>query len=235
MKQCPVCKAVYADDSLSFCLSDGTVLHSIPDEEETRVISPGRNRININAQPAETLPAFTPPIVSHQPPTQNMNSRLVAVLVGLLAIVILIFAGFVAFTFLRNDDSKIAESDKTSPTVSPTTNDETNKLKEKVANLEKKIEDQRNQKTATPVPTSTTQRQTGKAARINSPRDGFLALRSEPSAETGYRIAEMPHGSSVNLISCQDFSSAVGSKRGRWCQVVYDGMQGWAFDAFLVY
>lgn len=44
MKQCPKCKHLY-DDSLSFCLMDGTAL-TIESEEKTLVISPSTNRKN---------------------------------------------------------------------------------------------------------------------------------------------------------------------------------------------
>jgi hypothetical protein len=248
MKQCPVCKAVYSDELQSFCLSDGTMLLSIPDEEETRVISSSSgsgNRMKINTTPpAETMPAFTPPIISHQqqqqslPPIRSANSPLVGILAGLLVIVVICFVGFVAYTLLKSDDkASVNTKNSPTPTFSQTPNDETNKLKEQVTNLEKKIDDQRNQKTTTPVPPppSLTPSQPANAARVNSPRDGFLALRSEPSAETGFRIMEIPHGATVNLISCQSYSSSVGSRRGRWCQVNYGGRAGWAFDAFLIY
>lgn len=239
MKQCPVCKAVYADDAQSFCLSDGTMLLSISDEEETRVISFGNKRMNTGgAPPAETMPAFSaPPIIPHQPAQQQQSERspLVPVLVGLLFLVVLCFAGFIAYTFLKSDGKQSSDITKTSPTASQTP-DETTKLKEQVANLEKKIEAGKNQKTATPVPSvSKQQTQSGNTARVNSPGDGFLALRSEPNAETGYRIARIPHGADVDVISCQSYSVTIGSRRGRWCQVSYAGQTGWAFDAFLVY
>lgn len=242
MKQCPDCKTVYADDMQSFCLSDGAMLFSLPDEEETRIVSPGRNQMKINV-PAETLPAFTPPVISQQsiPPQQqqqkNTNSSLIGILIGLLALVILSFAVFVAYIFVRPGDSKNTNVAKSSPspTGSQTSDDETTKLKEQLANLEKKIDDQKNQKTATPIPSVTKQNPSGNTARVNSPSDGFLALRSDPNSETGYRITKIPHGTDVDIVSCQGYSESVGTRRGRWCQVNYNGQIGWVFDAFLIY
>jgi hypothetical protein len=40
MKECPTCKRVYADDTLNFCLSDGSVLTIIPEPAEATLVLP---------------------------------------------------------------------------------------------------------------------------------------------------------------------------------------------------
>jgi hypothetical protein len=70
-------------------------------------------------------------------------------------------------------------------------------------------------------------------AYVNSPGDGFLALRSEPSVQTGRRVRKIPHEAQVEIVTCRSSASVVGSTRGYWCQVRYNGISGWAFDAFL--
>ncbi|QQS33814.1 MAG: SH3 domain-containing protein [Acidobacteriota bacterium] len=119
------------------------------------------------------------------------------------------------------------------PAATPAqTPDEANeKLLEKLAELEKKIDDQQKQAKATPPPVI----RTATTAWVNSPGDGFLALRSDPSADVGYRILQIPHGAEVRVISCQDRSIRIGGRSGRWCRVRYDGTTGWAFDGWLVY
>lgn len=114
--------------------------------------------------------------------------------------------------------------------------DENEKLKEKVAELEKKVEKQEKQK-PTPQPRQTAPQiqNSGTTARVNSPGDGFLALRSEPNSEIGYRIVQIPHGEYVRILGCQNFSQRVGGRTGRWCRVNYDGFVGWAFDGWLNY
>jgi len=70
-------------------------------------------------------------------------------------------------------------------------------------------------------------------ARVDAPGDGFLALRSEPSASAGERIAKIPHGSYVSIEDCQREQTAVSGKKGRWCMVSYENNTGWVFDAWL--
>ncbi|CAN5490878.1 hypothetical protein BH23BAC4_BH23BAC4_01230 [soil metagenome] len=84
-----------------------------------------------------------------------------------------------------------------------------------------------------PVYTDAPGRAQSNVAYVNSPGDGFLALRSEPSVRTGYRVMRIPHEASVEVINCRSSTSSIGSSRGRWCQVSYNGNQGWAFDAYL--
>jgi hypothetical protein len=167
---------------------------------------------------------------------------LIVVLGGLLLLGILGAIGVVGYFALRDGgkkDSAATISPTPAQTVSPmsTPIDETAALKEKLANLEKQVQDQKNQKPAStvdtasppkPPPVNTT------TARVNSPGDGFLALRNQPDSETGERLAKIPHGASVTVLGCPKPSN-VGKKSGRWCQVIYNGQAGWAFDAFLVF
>ena len=226
MKQCPVCKTTYTDDSLSFCLSDGATLFFVSDEQETRVISKAADTVRIDVPP-QTSSVFTPPVIPHQ--TQNGGrSKTVSLLIGVLALVILLFIGFAAFMLLKPSDEK-----RPGPTTSPTAaNSQSN---DEIAKLKKEVEDLKNQKSPTPTSTVPLQKPAGETARVNSPGDGFLALRSAPNAETGYQILKIPHGSSVDVLGCQSFSVKIGSRNGRWCQVNYAGQSGWAFDAWLNY
>ncbi|HEX2640645.1 MAG TPA: hypothetical protein VHL50_08745, partial [Pyrinomonadaceae bacterium] len=72
-------------------------------------------------------------------------------------------------------------------------------------------------------------------ATVNSPSDGFLALRSLPDANYGERIAKIPHGSTVDVISCADDQVTIGSHTGHWCLITYQSNAGFVFDAFLDY
>jgi len=235
MKQCPNCKTNYTDESLRFCLADGGSLISIPDAAETVQMSFGNEPMRINVPPDSVPTFFTPQI----PQTQPIKKGVSPIIVGVLGVLLLLVVGvFAAYILLRPTDNKnlIATISPTPPLVpTATPNDETAKLKEEMANLQKQLQDQKNQKTTQPAETFSPPKPTGKTtARANSPGDGFLALRSEPNSATGERLAKIPHGANVNVISCQDYSKT-SKLRGRWCQVIYNGQAGWAFDAYLIY
>ncbi len=239
MKQCPVCKTTYTDDSLKFCLSDGANLTS-PAAEKTVQMAFGREPVPFNTSP-DSVPTVFPPTSPPAPARKGLGLIIAGLLAGFL---LLIVAAVAAFMLLRPNDDKNRVAVSLSPTpaqtVTPTSTsiDETAALKEKLANLEKQVQAQKNQKQTTPEKSSPAQNQplnqTTKTARVNSPGDGFLALRNEPDSKTGYLIAKIPHGASVAVQSCPK-SSNVGKIPGRWCQVVYNGQSGWAFDGFLVY
>lgn len=68
-----------------------------------------------------------------------------------------------------------------------------------------------------------------KAATVNAPRDGFLALRSEPSTRRGVRLQKIPHGTKVQLGPCK--TNADGDT---WCQTTYLGRTGWILDRYVL-
>lgn len=235
MKQCPACKTNYTDDTLQFCLTDGASLISAPNSAETMRMSFNNEPMRINVPPDSAPTVFAQPPVSQNQPAKKGFGLIVAGILGLF--LLLTVAGFAAFFLLRPTENKntvVAASP--SPVVSPssTASDETAKLKEELTNLKKQIDARKNQKPNFPVETVSTPNSTGRTARANSPSDGFLALRSEPDSETGERIAKIPHGAALTVLACPKASN-VGKMRGRWCQVIYNGQTGWAFDAFMTF
>jgi hypothetical protein len=70
---------------------------------------------------------------------------------------------------------------------------------------------------------------TAQRVRVNTPGDGFLALRSEPSTRRGSRLAKIPHGTTIELGDC-----APSTGRGNWCRTRYDGKAGWVLDLYVV-
>lgn len=112
---------------------------------------------------------------------------------------------------------------------------EKEKLEEKIEELEKKVEDQKKQpssKTTTRTRT-TTKRPPKGYVRVNSPGDGWLALRTEPSTQTGRRILKIPHGTLLTLGACTGVRTS-GRLRARWCETSYRGYEGWVFDYYLI-
>lgn len=66
------------------------------------------------------------------------------------------------------------------------------------------------------------------AVTVNTPGDGFLALRSQPSSQGGVRVLKIPHGSELHLGAC-----IAASDGGNWCQTTYLGRSGWIFDRYV--
>jgi hypothetical protein len=140
-----------------------------------------------------------------------------------------------------------SEKQDSSPQAEKNDSEEKEKLKEKIADLEKKrleekidelekkVED-KNNPTSTKIAPGSKTNQTKPPrgfVRVNSPRDGFLALRTAPSSERGQRILKIPHGTLITIYNCTGVTS-VGGTRGRWCQTVYEDNEGWVFDAYLI-
>lgn len=249
MKQCPSCKNTYTDDSLQFCLEDGTPLVSTANDALPTVqMSFERNapvRVSIPNDSAPTVfaqpPAANNPQFQQSQPAEKKGFGLI--IAGVLGLLLLLGGGGLAAFLLiprvgNNENSAVAKTTATptatiAPTASP--NDETAILKEEMKKLKKQLETQKNQKSNSSVTTTQPQPQpydNGRTAYANSPGDGFLALRSEPSSEAGDRIAKIPHGAALTVIDCPR-SSNIGKMPGRWCRVVYNGQQGWAFDKFM--
>jgi hypothetical protein len=245
MKQCPTCKNTYTDDSLAFCLSDGTALVSSQTEEVTQQISAANNPIRVNIAPETSPNAFTPAF--QQPQLKGGKGWLIGLLVGLFLLAVAVIGGVGALVYMKNgevkpvavienkvDNKSVANTQPVANSATPTL-DETAAMKQKLAELEKQLKEQKGKVPTVPtlpnapappkVPTVT-------IARVNSPGDGFLALRTGPSSSTGDRILEIPHGATVTVLACQ---SAAKGKKGKWCKVNYNGNAGWAFDGFLIY
>ena len=244
MKQCPNCKTTYTDDALRFCLADGGSLISMSEAPETVKMSFNNEPMRVNIPLNSTPTIFAPPLSQQSSPAKKSVLPIVIGVFGFL--LLLVVGGIAAFVLLRskNDRKAVVAADSptpiisksVSPTASPfaTTNDETARLKEEMANLQKQLQEQKNQPKTTKNDPISTPKQTGNTARANSPRDGFLALRSEPNSETGYRITKIPHGATLTVLGCPKPSN-IGKMPGRWCQVIYDGQTGWAFDAFMIF
>jgi len=255
MKQCPVCKTSYPDPSLRFCLADGTPLVEVPDEQatvsrqatmpasdETVELPRAGNMLRFDIpNTAERVPAIAR--VTEAPSTAP-SGRLLKIFVGFAVLAVLAMLAIAAGLFVymnfnvakpaENRDGTVAKNTVRSPVPSPTT-DEKNDLRDQIANLQKQLDEQKNKKQPANVPvTPITPATMTRSARVDSPGDGFLALRSLPDSELGERIAKIPHGTVISVGACGPVVQPV-KRRGRWCQATYEGMSGWVFDAYLLF
>jgi ketosteroid isomerase-like protein len=108
MKTCPLCKNNYTDNSLAFCLQDGTPLVEITDEAET-VIS-ARNPMPTIAQPN----AFaTSPMVQ-----EPAKSKTWMVVLATILVTLLLFGGIgiVIAVFMKRNMPAIVENTNTNIT-----------------------------------------------------------------------------------------------------------------------
>lgn len=113
MKRCPQCKRTY-DESLSFCLEDGTVLSAAHDPQETLLMS----------RP-EVLPLPRTIASPESPARHSANRRLLYALILLLAI---LGAGVTVALFYERDRPLPASSDKQAASSSANKNTTTKSL-----------------------------------------------------------------------------------------------------------
>jgi hypothetical protein len=236
MKLCPKCKTSYSDDSLLFCLSDGTNLISMPSAEQTIEMTGTTNPIRVDV-PARSEPTFFAPSIP--PQTQNtrhgINPWLV---VPLVTILLLSVVGLVGYILFKPVETVVSNS--AMPTATATPDNDTAALKEELESLKKQIEGQKtpvkSDSAVRPFPNDTPTAPVIQTARVNSPGDGFLALRSIPDNKNGMMLAKIPHDTNIEIIGCQKTPSQLTEKRrGRWCRTNYNGQSGWVFDGFLTY
>lgn len=238
MKQCPACKTTYTDDSLKFCLADGTALGSATDEQPTVVKTAGNKpiRVDIPSAAAETTTAM--PAVDPAPARSSGTWIKIALGVVVLAMLAIGAIGLIGAAFYYGFGGKEKETAIKNPTPTPTAtatpDAENERLKDEVANIQKSLDEQKKTSINTRPPRPPDQPQT-MTATANSPEDGFLALRSQPNAETGARITKIPHGAQILIGTCGQYLTTRRNNYGRWCTASYNGYTGWVFDAFVKY
>ena len=228
MKTCPKCNSTYTDETLSFCLADGTPLVEEQDAKTEVIQSPEAKAMRIDI---EQTPKRTEKIETPAPETieESGGGRRIGMLVfGLIsAFALLVTAGAAAagiYYFYILDDRQ----SETVTTSKKTPDPEIEELRKKLEELQKEIGGDAKKKSG-----SDDSEIKGTPATVNSPNDGFLALRSKPDHKTGSRLAKIPHGARINLYGCSSKRTKIGSRTGRWCLTRYAGKTGWVFDAWV--
>lgn len=234
MKTCPKCGRSYSEYDLSFCLDDGEVL------KETRETSSGsseRPRVNIDvrgSKETQTVEYSSSPV----PGGNNPGGRfwMIAAVFTVLIVVILIVTGVAVFIYLASGTNTVASNQ----------NSEVENLKKKVEELSQQLENRSEpvgkaspEKSVPPKVNPTPKDDVPEyddeyIQRVNSPNDGFLALRDRPSARYGNRIAKIPDGDVVVIEGCVDRSETIDGRTGSWCKARWEGKEGWVFDVWLV-
>ncbi len=214
MKRCSQCGQTYPDDSFDYCLSDGALL----------IFADSGRSASSQETPTVIIPR--PPITQFQtpPPVAAASSaKWIFPVVGILCGLVVVF-GFFAFF-------KDAPSDRNATAQTNTENREANKPTETPRSA-------RVESTPVPPPPSpppnSAQQTDYPVVTVNSPRDGYLALKSEPCvAPCGSTLIKIPHRTRLALGTCKDYFEVADRRRGRWCYTSYGGYTGWVFDAFV--
>jgi hypothetical protein len=156
---------------------------------------------------------------------------------GILVVLGAAFAGFIFFSRGGTETAAVsnAQSTPTPSAMSENRTDQNNELRDQIANLEKRLNAEQKKSAAVNIPLTTAERSgSWSTARVDSPVDGFLALRTLPNSELGERIQKIPHGATVSVGACGPVVRPV-KRSGRWCRATYNGYSGWVFDAYLIY
>ena len=120
MKRCPECKRDYYDESLLYCLDDGSALLEGPasmDEPATAILSePGAIPIGSlpSKAPTRTLDKFSSPASSVEVPHQTTRNKVIAVGIGMILVAAL---GLGAYLYYNRASSKQIESIAVMPFV----------------------------------------------------------------------------------------------------------------------
>ncbi len=232
MKQCPSCSTTYTDDSLVFCLSDGARLRET-EEQPTVVRSSGKGNLRVDIQDRSD-----PTIVSTIEPVAKSPAGIwlkAAAIIGVLAVMAVAIIGVGgALVYYKMGPAAPIPTPAQTPTAAPTTDREKERLQNEIANIRKRL-DERDKNSNNWVSEPDKERGSPITATVASPKDGFLALRSEPNAEHGERIAKIPDGEEIEVLRCSGSQVTIAGRSGRWCYVSYNGQHGWVFDAWLEY
>src|SRR5215470_3410743 len=92
MKRCPTCNKTFTDESLHYCIDDGTPLASLDQDDELTEFARGSQNTSW------TPPAYQPP--SYVAPDGARKRRLWPWVVGILGVLILAFVGLVVAAVL---------------------------------------------------------------------------------------------------------------------------------------
>jgi len=240
MKKCLQCEQVYGDET-NFCLSDGSTLvpfsGSFASNDETPTVYGGSPAPTVYsgsspAPPTQNNASFTQPISYTPPEPKKSNTVLIALTVGLLALLVggaVVGLAMYGLFYSDNKNPNVAnisnsadKSNKTAQTEQKTDNDNTaenlkqqqeklDKEKQKLEAERKRLEAQK--KEATPPPTSSS---ATTAAIIDPPSN----IRAAPNGTIICVVRQ--RGTIINILG----STGVSDNNGTWYYTDACGRQG---------
>ena len=173
MKICPHCQNTYTDDSLQYCLQDGTRLNDYkPSEAPTAawnseahneaetLVKPRQNPVSYETQKSVSQQNFPPSqetVFATEPPEPEKSNTLKVVLLPLLGMVVLVaIGGVVGFVLWKNSQRDVAVNVNTRPvnTKTPATNKTVNANSDDNTNLNANVNSNLNTNTNTNLNTN---------------------------------------------------------------------------------
>jgi len=118
MKRCPKCRRRYGDESLNFCLDDGSPLHAEPDSDPTLI------------SPTVAAPLMQPRVTS-SPSQSSTSSHRWVLLAVIILLAVMLGGGAVAFLYRINkwDSATDERTSRTSPAMPETRPSESGPVK----------------------------------------------------------------------------------------------------------
>lgn len=209
MKTCPNCNQAFGDEN-DFCLEDGT-----------RLAVPGGPGFNTDYRPEEVPTQYIPGPRTTQNAAASTSSAWVYPVIGVLFGLVVVLGFFAFFNGSSNDVNSVTQKNTA------------------VAEPNKSVENRPRQgdpPPVTPAPVAIPVLPSNQASNIvtvNSPRDGYLALKEEPCTMPCRTLIKIPHSTRLSLGTCREAFEVADRRQGRWCYTTYGGYSGWVFDAFV--
>jgi hypothetical protein len=113
MKQCPSCRRTFSDDTLVYCLEDGSALGHVYDTSATQIIPPPR----VTSPPPTEFAPYNPP---PQPPQQRSYMWLIVLLASGILLCFIVAGAVIAWINIRNTNR--APDQSASPASQSSTN-----------------------------------------------------------------------------------------------------------------
>ncbi len=167
MKHCPKCSRYYADETLQYCLEDGTPLNlqsyetnDLSGEQETIVLSKTPDKINFDLNRSEHIGQDQMPPVTNtkiQTAPVKSNTPLIIALTAMIMLLLFGVIGIGAYFYMNGKDSKVAQNTEFTANKNNTSINSKNTNKTIESNITSKTP-QKVEKSPTPKPTETAEK-----------------------------------------------------------------------------
>lgn len=119
MKECPQCKTTYSDETLNFCLADGTALVDAGAREPETIPYAGANTLSMNA-PSTGQQAYGS-TMGQGPAAPAKRGCMGPAIIGIIALLVLgVLVAVGIFAFMKFGTNRGTDDDKPTPTRTPT-------------------------------------------------------------------------------------------------------------------
>lgn len=224
MKKCPQCKSVYTDDTLAFCLADGTRLDREFSSEETLQLP----------NPPRTDSDFVVPTASNVPMKPNYESAVTEIstsrsganriwIFSTIGLLLLLIGGGAAALFFSGFGRTQQATDGKTPTPAPSATREGVPV---IDSTSGKTLDATPSAKPTPAPTVAPQSGTYKV--VNVAAHDVLYIRPAPGNLKSI-VGKIPPNTTGLVIT----GGGVRAGKSVWYPVKYNGISGWVSGNFI--